>query len=130
MSETCSNQNGEFVCQTIKNLQRVCPGRRTETILRKNIQRSGDKYSANEFESPFGQGGDSGFGMFNDSQLFQFAEDILGSFLGSFGGGAPIVRDPSSGGYSQPALPPHKVLPNLDGNTKAPGQVVRRVEDI
>eukprot|EP01039_Chlorochromonas_danica_P000716 gene716-778_t len=101
-----------------------------KTILRKNIQRSGDKYSANEFESPFGQGGDSGFGMFNDSQLFQFAEDILGSFLGSFGGGAPIVRDPSSGGYSQPALPPHKVLPNLDGNTKAPGQVVRRVEDI
>lgn len=129
INETCSNnEKGDFVCQAMRSIQRVCPGKRPETIFSKKTQSNGDPHAHNH-DMPFGgRVVDPNFNFF-DQPIFKFAEEIFENFLQ----GAPQSQFPPSlrGPNNMPVIPPHR-QPEFgqERPPKVKGRVVGQVEDI
>jgi hypothetical protein len=111
MTKTCRDQNGEFVCETIRHLQRVCPGKKPVTIYNQNKQYSGtdSDRSSDSFFPLFGgfKGQDDrGFEHEEFFNPFNFAEDLMNKFgFGIFG--ENLQEKPSAPHFPQFQLPPH-----------------------
>jgi hypothetical protein len=124
LSESCSNSKGEYVCDTLRTLRRVCPGRRPEPLLSRGSQHSAAPQKV--FDEEF-DGLGSLFGNLDNMPGIRFAEDMLRGFLEASGSGLEEVP-------RQPPVPPHKQLPHHQAsNNEGPkihGKIVGRVEDI
>jgi hypothetical protein len=116
MSKTCRDENGEFVCETIRHLYRVCPGKKSVMIYNQTKQYSGsdtDK-SQNQLELPSIFGGSSGMFDRGDSfNPFDLAEDIFSRFGFGFSIGDELNR---RGGHenNSPHFPNERTNPIQD----------------
>lgn len=136
-SQVCSSHNGDMVCETIRNLQRYCPGQRPVTIYSKKDQYKGNNedmeqhalpsirsfdFRSSSSSSGSGSGNsqghpNEGFGGLFDS--FKMMDDMMGGFasdmLGRF---AEDIQKEIISQFPQradrnmppnPQLPPHKL---------------------
>lgn len=92
-NETCYDKNGEFVCDSIKNFQRICPGKKPVTVYSQKQQFKGspehhsgsdDPMKVFNFQFPRTPGGTENF-----MDPFSMAENIFGRFMQDFGGTRP-----------------------------------------
>ncbi|RYG97886.1 hypothetical protein EON65_52190 [archaeon] len=126
LNETCSNnEQGDFVCDAMRSIQRMCPGKRPETIFSKKTQSNGDPH-AHSHDMPFGgRVLDPNFNFF-DQSIFKFAEEIFENFLQANPQQPPSLRRPNV-----PMIPPHRQQEfGQDRPSKVKGKVVGQVEDI
>lgn len=137
-NETCYDKNGEFVCDSIKNFQRICPGKKPVTVYSQKQQFKGspEQHSGGDdpmkffnFQFPRTPGG----GADKLMDPFSMAESIFGHFMQDFGG----MRQPRF----PTEVPPHRAEqghpPSFGywGNQqppkpKIPGHVVGSEEEI
>jgi hypothetical protein len=144
-SKVCQNdENGRFVCETIRQLQRMCPNKQPVTIYKHSNQsvqpQEAESNDIPSLLSPFGGFSSPFFGRQQHHQTeqqqpfsfqgspFDLAEDLLNSF--GFGGLGSLFSDDfpvsgrnygSNGGRKgnqqeriDPFIPPHKVLPEAE----------------
>lgn len=124
LSKSCSNANGKFVCDTIKNIQRLCPGQKPVSIVSRSEVGDSQQDDTPGFNimAPFTGRGGSGFGLGNFGGfggLGGFGDDsqegsgdplssLLEGFIRGFGG-----QNPAAGSQLPPTrrnddlLPPH-----------------------
>lgn len=132
-NETCSDQNGEFVCESIKNFQRICPGAKPVTVYSKKQQFKGNSDSRDGMDDAtksFNFNSKS-FGSENFNNMFGLAESFMNQFMSEFGN-AKHPQFPSN-------IPPHVMespgkSSSLWGKPspaqKLPGRVVGPEEEI
>lgn len=148
-SRVCSSQNGsDMVCETARNLQRLCPGKRPATIYTKREKVSGDDVDSNltpsipnlfrglfggneevDNGSRFGSHNQEGFGIFSPADAFRMMEDALNQFAKDLPNGTiGDKHGPSS------KVPPHKVgrpdTSQPDSRPKPFGGITGPVEEI
>jgi hypothetical protein len=110
-SHVCSSQNGSFVCEVLKQIQRNCPGKRPESIFYSKTVDDGAKGIPDmpnitaDIEKHFGglQGGMNPFGMFGD--LLGRLPDMFPGFSAELPHGDEVPH--SSRDF--PVIPPHKM---------------------
>lgn len=84
LQQSCSNKNGEFTCETIKKINRMCPNERPVVIFSENMSQKGSK----DVDIPFDP-----FDLLKD---FGFGESTIGRPPGGFPSMPPIRSRPST----------------------------------
>jgi hypothetical protein len=143
-SKVCQNdEKGQFVCETIRQLQRMCPNKQPVTIYKHSNQSVQQEEEENQdipfLFSPFGGLSSPFFGRQQprqeQQQPFQgdpldLAEELLNSFgFGSLFSNDSLFKNNGTNGDRRgnqqdridPFIPPHKVLPGAENKNEKKG---------
>jgi len=135
-NETCSDKNGQFVCESLKNFQRICPGAKPVTVYSKKQQFTGnpENHTSSDDHMKFFNFQSRSFGSEDITDAFGLAENFMNRFMSDFGN----IRPPQL----PPNVPPHRMetpqqqqSPSIWGHQRNPtpkisGRVIGPEEEI